>query len=230
MISGSITIHPVPYIPGQPFWIFLVLLGMIILAAWAQVSDFNRFVLVIKANFGTRYLHQLVRETNSFRDLITIAFSLIYLLSISLVIYEYIDVFLNLELAVRGFRLFLLITLLIAGFWALKLFLMNLLSVVFKTEITNHAYLLNIFLSISLIGIVLLPVLVFAVYLKSGALLISAGTIIFISAVIRLFKGFLIGLSLTRFSYFFLFVYLCTIELVPLLLLLKVILSESFNW
>jgi hypothetical protein len=40
-----------------------------------------------------------------------------------------------------------------------------------------------------------------------------------------LLRGFLIGISITKFSWLFLFVYLCTLEILPLVVFLKVVLK-----
>jgi len=141
-----------------------------------------------------------------------------------MVIYQSLQlIFHQTSYSIPQFQLYVLLALAIAGFWAFKIFIMNLLNLIFKTDYTNNAYKLNILVTLSIIGFMLIPVLVFAVYLKSVWLLYIALGLIGSFSLFRLIKGFLIGISLTRFSYFFLFVYLCTLEILPLLVVAKLI-------
>ncbi|MBE0648851.1 MAG: DUF4271 domain-containing protein, partial [Bacteroidales bacterium] len=139
-------------------------------------------------------------------------------------IYQAIQlIFHQTSFSVPPFQLYVLLTLAVAGFWAFKVFIMNLLAHIFKTDLTNNAYKLNILITISILGILLVPVLVFAVYLKSIVILYIGIGFLGGFSIFRVIKGFLIGISLSRFSYFFLFVYLCTLEILPLLVAAKLI-------
>ncbi|MFH1936950.1 MAG: DUF4271 domain-containing protein [Bacteroidota bacterium] len=224
MTSGIMIIQPAPLVPCQPDWIFWVFLGMLVLLAWVQVFYAHRFRMIIGATFTTRHLHQLVREGNLFNERISIALSLIYVLSMGMVIYQALQlVFHRTSSFIPQFQLFLLLCLAVTGFWAFKIFIMNLLSFIFKTERTNNEYHLNILITIAFLGILLLPILITATYLKSVWLIYIALGLIGCFSVFRLVKGFLIGFSLTRFSYFFLCIYLCTLEILPLLVAAKLI-------
>jgi len=221
-----LTIQPVPFVPSQPGWIFWIYLGMFIILAWVRIFFSQRFQLLIEANFSTRSLHQLIREGNPFNERISIALCVIYVMSIAMVIFQVLKLLIHKSsFMIPDFQLFLLLCLTVIGFWALKLLIMNFLSSIFKTEEINNEYKLNILTTISFLGFLLLPILVFTVYLGSSWLIyICLGIIIFFS-LFRLVKGFIIGISLTRFSYFFLFVYLCTLEILPLLVVAKLILK-----
>ena len=72
-----------------------------------------------------------------------------------------------------------------------------------------------------LIGMVLLPLLVLVVYLKSVVLLKISLVITVLLILLALIRGALIGFSLSKFSYLFLFVYLCSLEILPLIVLMK---------
>ncbi len=220
-----LTIQPVPVIPFQPAWIFWVYLVMFLILAWVQVFFFKRFQLVIKANFNTRCLHQLIRDGDLFKERISIALSVLYVMSIAMVIFQVLKLLLHQStFIIPDFQLFLLLCLAVVGFWALKLLMMNFLTIIFKTEQTNNEYKLNILTTISFLGFLLLPILVFAVYLRSSWLIYFCLGIIIVASLFRLVKGFIIGISLTKFSPFFLFVYLCTLEILPLLVVAKLIL------
>jgi len=65
--------------------------------------------------------------------------------------------------------------------------------------------------------------LILGIYLNSNTLLFICLIFIALLFIIRFFKGMFIGVSLTRFSYLFLFVYLCALELLPLVVIVKLI-------
>lgn len=225
MKSNFLDIHPSPLVPFQPDWIFWVLLGMFLLITWIQILNPQRLRLIISALVSKRDLHQLEREGNLLNERISIALSLIYVFSSAMMIYQVLQLIFHQTSSIPPFRLYLLLTLAVAGFWSFKVFIMNLLAHIFQTEGTNHAYKLNILITISFLGLLMIPILVVAIYLKSvWALYIGLGFIGSFS-LFRLIKGFLIGISLMRFSYFFLFVYLCTLEILPLLVAAKLIMD-----
>jgi len=224
MMVKVIDINPSPLVPFQPDWVFWVFLGIFLLVSWIQFFYGQRLRMILRASFTNRCLHQLEREGDLFNERISIALSLIYVLTFAMVIYQSLQlIFHQTSYSIPQFQLYVLLALAIAGFWAFKIFIMNLLNLIFKTDYTNNAYKLNILVTLSIIGFMLIPVLVFAVYLKSVWLLYIALGLIGSFSLFRLIKGFLIGISLTRFSYFFLFVYLCTLEILPLLVVAKLI-------
>jgi len=223
-ISGGIPGEPLPFTPVQPDWIFWIFFLMFVVLAWIQVFYFRRFHLLVKANFSKRFLHQLIREGNVFNERISLALSLIYLLAVGLILYQISRLIEHHVFSIiSGFNLFLIAVLAVIGFWSVKIMAMEFLSIVFRTDEVNKRYELNILITTGSLGVILLPVLVFAVYLKSEWLLAGSICLVGLASFYRFFKGFLIGLSLTRFSYFFLFVYLCTLEILPVLVVMKVI-------
>jgi hypothetical protein len=213
---------PAMHAPEHPDWMFAILLSGFILIAWTLVFSYKRLITVISATFSKRHLSQLTREGNLLRERITISLSAVYLVAISLMIYQMnVFYFKWNDPVMNGFRLYLLITLLVVLFWALKLFAMNLLSIVFRTHQSNHEYLLNIMLFSTLSSLILLPLLVLSVYLNSRIILDISLITISLIFIVRFVKGMMIGVQLTRFSYLFLFVYLCALELLPLVFILK---------
>lgn len=226
MTGCLLDINPAPLVPFQPDWIFWVFLGIFTVIAWIQVFYGPRLRVILSALFSSRHLRQLEREGDLPNERISIALSLVYVFTISMFLYEVmILIFHQTSSSIPPFQLYILLALAVTGFWAFKLFMMNLLSVIFKTENTNKSYLVNIIVAISSLGLLILPFLIFSIYLKSEWLLYIILGLIGIFSVYRIVKGFIIGLSLTRFSYFFLFIYLCTLEILPLLIAAKLILA-----
>jgi hypothetical protein len=220
-------IRPLPFTKYQPDWILVLLLLCFLLLAWVQVFSRRRLRQIMKAPYSKRFLNQLVRDGDLFSEQISLATGFIYFITTSLFLYQLFElIFLREPQRLIGsFGLFVLISTLLLAFWIVKIVMIQFLSLIFRTRQTSREYLLNILIFNILTGIFLLPLLVFAIYLKSEVFLWGCITVFALFFFFRLLRGFLIGISITKFSWLFLFVYLCTLEIVPLVVLLKLVLK-----
>lgn len=213
-----------PAAPFQPDWIVLLYLACFILLAWSQFFYAKRIRQIAKAPINQRFLNQLVRDGNLFKERIALTLGLLYLVNFAMVIYQ-----LNLlrfhhsPFQLSGFTLYLAILAALFIYWLLKVMVIQLLGFIFKTHRNTHEYLLNSLVFCLNQGLVLLPLMVVTIFLKSETILYISLTIIALLFTFRVMRGFFIGLSLTRFSYLFLIVYLCTLEILPLLVMAKFI-------
>ncbi len=209
----------------QPDWILGILVSGFILLAWAQVFYHRRVRQVFQAPFSKRFINQLIRDGNLFKERVSVALGTLYLLTFSLLLYQVNEMILHTAFFhLPPWGIYSLILLGVTCYWLGKIITIQFLSVVFNTMTTTRAYLLNTLIFCLIIGILLLPLLVLVLYLKSILILwicLICFTLIFIFRVMR---GFFIGISLTKFSYLFLFVYLCSLEFLPLLVLVKIFL------
>ncbi|MEI8006411.1 MAG: DUF4271 domain-containing protein, partial [Bacteroidota bacterium] len=127
-------------------------------------------------------------------------------------------------------RVFALCAVATSLFWMLKIYIIRLLGTVFRTYFTTKDYLQNILVSMFTTGLILLPLLILTIFLHSDILLYITMISICLLYIFRVMRGYFIGISIKKFSYLFLFVYLCTLEILPLLVILKGIflLSKGF--
>jgi hypothetical protein len=212
----------------QPDWVLAILLLCFVLIAWVQVFYHKRIQQIFRAPFSRRFINQLNRDGNLFMERIAVALGIVYLLAFSLFLYEFNEQILGFTFrGINGITLYILITLLNIGFLSAKVALVQLLGMIFKTRDTTSNYLLNLLIFALLSGPVLLAILIFAVYLKSIVLLYLCMSILIIIFTFRFMRGFFIGMTLTKFSYLFLFVYLCSLEILPLLVLIKILLNQT---
>jgi Domain of unknown function (DUF4271) len=220
-------IRPVQFVKYQPDWIFVLLLFCFILLAWVQVFYRRRLRQIFAAPFSKRFLSQLVRDGDLISERAALATGIIYLLTTSLFIYQLNQLIFKQDQPkyFQGFLFFVLILILLLAFWILKVAVMRLLAFIFKTGQTTREYLLNILIFNIITGIFLMPFLIVSIYLKCDIFLWICAIIFSLFFLFRLIRGFFIGMTLTKFSWLFLFVYLCSLEILPLLVLLKTILK-----
>ncbi len=210
----------------QPDWIMGILIFCLILLAWTQVFYHKRIRQVFRAPFSKRFINQLTRDGNLFKERISVTLGIVYLLCFSLLLYEFNEQILKIDFRIiHGVALFGVIILANLGILTVKVALVQLIGGVFKTRETTYNYLLNLLIFALLTGPLMLGILVLILYLKLPVFLYICLVIFILVFIFRFIRGFFIGLALSKFSYLFLFVYLCSLEILPLLVIIKILLN-----
>ncbi len=203
-------------------WIILSFLACLIIFAWSHFFYFKRLRQIYRAPLSQRFLNILTKEGSLFKERVSMALSIVYIFTycffLVLIIKEWLPDIIS---RFPEYQVFLACTAGFIVFWSLKISAIRFLGIVFKTMPTTHVYLQNV-LSFSFItGLILLPLLILVLFLQSTILLYITLVIIVLMNFFRVMRGFFIGISLKKFSYLFLFVYLCSLEILPLLVILK---------
>lgn len=214
--------------PYPPDWILGILIFCVILLTWARVFYYKRMQQLFLAPFSQRFLNQLSREGNLFSERMSLAMGIVFVLVTSLLLYEVNQQILGLTFHnISQSILFGAIVMAVIIFQSVKAALIHLLGVIFKTRETTYFYLLNMLIFDMFSGPVLLVGLILVLYLKSIIILYIILIIISVLLVFRFVRGFFIGISLRKFSYLFLFVYLCSLEILPLLVIIKLLFIQA---
>ena len=203
-------------------WVSVSFLMCLIIIAWVHVFYNKRVHQIYYAPLARRFLNILSKEGNLFKERLTVALFLVYLFTYAFVISKTISLFAPVKLSLPPeYHLCILISAFLLVFWFFKIVSIRFLGIVFKTKEASRDYLLNLVVFCLMTGMILLPVLILSVFLNSRILLYSALIIIALLFFFRVLRGLLIGISLKKFSYLFLFAYLCALEILPLLVILK---------
>jgi hypothetical protein len=210
----------------QPDWLLGLFLACFVSLAWVQVFSFKRFRQVLLAPYSKRFLNQLARDGNLFNERISLALVLVYVIGMSVFLYQSsFMIFSEGLFDLSGFRFYLVCASGLVAYWLVKIGAVRILGSIFKTFQQTNEYLLNILILNSVSGVFTLPFLILAVYLKSQAFLYICLIIFSLFLLLRIYKGFLLGISISKFSYLLLFVYLCALEFLPLVIVTKIILT-----
>jgi hypothetical protein len=105
----------------------------------------------------------------------------------------------------------------------LKSLLIYTSGIIFKTAESSRAYQLNTLIFNQITGIAIFPFALMAFYWENTTFLIIGVVIVSLLFGYRLFRGILTGLANKNYNLLYLFLYLCTLEILPLLLLVKVV-------
>ena len=121
---------------------------------------------------------------------------------------------------------FAIICLFLLAFLFSKTIIILIIGKIFHTEKKTKEYLLNMLTFILVTGIILLPINILITYFQSDIFIYIAYLIIAIILLLWLIRGFNIGISYQNYSSLHLFIYLCSLEILPLIVITKVIIKN----
>lgn len=203
-------------------WITVILVACFLVFTFAKHNYSRRMGQLLKACFVPRAVSHLYRDGNPFNEQVTLALGTIYLVSSSLFIYVVLSHFNLLPTGlVNNKWLYSAILASNAIYWFLKAVVNRTLAHIFKTHEATGNYLLNNLLFNLTAGIFFLLILPFVVYTGSGLILEIALVASAMIIIYKVFRGILVGLSISRFPLFYLLLYVSMLEIAPLLILAK---------
>jgi hypothetical protein len=204
-------------------WLSGIFIFTTILIAIANFIFRKRLLYLFKAFLARNYSNQLMREGNIFKDQISILLFVVYILSIpSFYLLTLINLFPSTK-QVINIEGYFISTTVVVGLWGFRVLFIKSMSVLFKTGKASYEILTQIFVFNLISGIVLLPNLIIFHYSEITFFLylnIGIWSIIQIHRFIRLAT---VGFSYSIFSILHLFLYLCTLEIIPVILLIKLL-------
>jgi len=210
-------------------WITLVLLICLFIFAWIQTYYPKRFGQIFRAVAQPHAVNQLEREGNLFSERITLGLGFIYYAVSSIFIYQLFTTFLTIPNGLNNIALAGIISGSLFAYQMLKSALIFILGIIFHTSESTRSFQLNTLIFNHIIGAVLFPITIIAIYWGSSVFLKIGIVIALLLLLYRLFRSILTGMANMNYNLFYLFLYLCTLEILPLLLLYKLI-SKTSEW
>lgn len=204
-------------------WIIGLLLVCLLFFAWIQTTYSKRLNQIFKAAAQPYFVNQLEREGNLFTERISIGLSIIYYTMTSLFIFLSIKEFGSLP---RNISPWLLTLLILGGVFLFEMVKSGLISLsghIFRTEESSHEIRLNLLIFNHIAGIILFPITIAALFWHSQYFLIFGFALFSLLMLYRLIRLITVGISTSKYNLFYLFLYLCTLEILPLILLLKTV-------
>jgi len=178
---------------------------------------------IIQAVAQPHHLNQLEREGNLFKERITIGLGFIYYTSTSIFIFL---IFRQYSGVPAGLSNLSFTAIIFAGLFLyqfIKSAFVFASGIIFDTREYARQYQLNIMIFNYLIGVILFPIVIIALYWDNTISLITGIIITSLLLLYQLLRGIMTGISNKSYNLFYLFLYLCTLEILPLLLIYKVI-------
>jgi hypothetical protein len=208
-------------------WMVIIFILCFSLFAWILSFSRKRLKQIFKATYANRTINQLIRDGDLMKERLAFPFIIIYFIIFSLFIFQTAHFFANLkQWAFYSFSFYLKILLVVIVLHYLKQFTTRFIGNLFKNNNTAYVYQLNEFVFKIITGIFLLPAMLFAVFSDTAIISFTTYLSVFLVAILIIFKNIraaIIGLSFSKFSKFYLFLYLCTLEILPILIIAKII-------
>ncbi len=222
-LQPSVT-NPLPLKRTTPDWFILALFITIGFFTWLKLINGKIIQQLFAAFFNNSVTNQIVRDENILVQKASVLLSLVFYFAAALLLYQ-ISIYFNWEYKIigKGLVRFIIFILFVASAYSFKMVFLKILSIIFGTDRLVSTYLFNIFLINNVIGISLIPlIMMIAFFPLATAYFVWTGIgLLLASFIYRLFRGIIIWTSSGRFSLYYLILYLCALEIAPLLIIFK---------
>ena len=205
-------------------WQIIILLMSIILLGISKAFSRNRFNLAIKSLLNYGVAQEVTREEKVFFHRSNVLLTMIHLLTASLLLYHIKEIINLSNLISDGFFGFLLILFAVTIIYIVKYIFSQVLFFVLNDVSIISEYIFNVSLFNNLLGVIFIPTLClsyFSSFSFSVILLYLVIPLSLITFVLRLIRLFVIGKT-KGISYFYIFLYICTLEILPLVVLFRI--------
>ncbi|MFA6923200.1 MAG: DUF4271 domain-containing protein [Bacteroidales bacterium] len=218
------------YFDQKQDWITCVLILILLLFSYVKAATNKRIKIIGLCLVSLRYISQLNREGSIFSQRGAVELFLIFITTSALFVYQ-IAIFYKLNLvSENGFIAYIVLCAGIFFLYSIKAILLRIIGAIFRLKKEFSEYILNVFVFNEAVGIALIPIVLGVSFLNFGkAVLLNIGICIFFASYIyRIFRGIEIGGANLKFSKFYLFLYLCALEVLPVIILIKIF-TEYFR-
>lgn len=209
-------------------WQTVILIVTLILLGFAKAFSSGRFKLTLKAIVNYGVAQEITREEKVFFHSVNILLTIIHVFLISLFIYQVKDVIFYSQTGMYPFVYYLLIVGFILAMYLIKYIFSLILFFIFEDVSISSEYIFNISLYNNLLGILLIPILGFAYFSSLDFYFILyylALPTLLTTFFLRMVRLYSIG-KIKGISFFYIFLYICTLEIIPLVVLFRVFIHK----
>lgn len=207
-------------------WSTIALITVLLLATFIKIKFPKTLTKSFGAFFNARLHNQLNKDTNIHSYGYIISAYLLFVVSLSLSLFKILNQFTQIKITqgINGFMN-------IGGFIIIYTLLYRLTTMLtanlFKTNLqTNILYFNNRLFNI-VSGFFLAFTLPIILYTQSQTMILLTLIIFILLMIFKVLQHFFYGLRIHPFSIFYFILYLCTLEIIPVLLLAKWVISNS---
>jgi hypothetical protein len=207
--------------PPVSDWGTYVLMLCLMFFAGIQYNNFKRLQQLFKAFAISRFFSQLARESNLFKERSTVMLFSLYIVVLSFFLTRTYLFYSGTTNDFSSFYIFIKMLLGVSAFYFIKIILFSITGNLFKSSKDAADYTLNIYVFGQMMAIVLLPFSIVLAYFPSGFVIFSFFIIFGISYFYRAVRGMIFIYSGSDVPAYYLFLYLCTLEILPLVIIAK---------
>lgn len=213
---------------GDSDWMLWYIISTFILLIVARFTYKKYLQQIFVAAANIHVTNRLFRERNSLTARTSLYLNMLFCFNAGLFAYQIMNYFSISTLGINGFFTTLIISCLLIIVYIGKYIFLNIIGFLFNEAELIDEYTHTIFLFNKITGLLLFPVIIMMPYLKNQYIheihIIGIGVFVLIAAyILRLLRGIVLSLR-QNISILYTFLYLCILEFVPLILLLKAVL------
>jgi hypothetical protein len=208
-------------------WFLGIFLLLAVFFIWIRIFYSKFFATLANALVSFQGSAKLFREKNVLVHRVSIVLDSVYILVMSVFLFEFAVHFNISKTEIGAFNLFLIFLNVIIFYTLLRLVILKMTGFLFLNQTVFSEYIHNTFVINKGIGIALFPVVIMAQYFPYPLIsyVLILGMIIYLVAFIyKSFRGYQI-IKRKDILLFYLILYLCTLEILPLLLGYKFVTS-----
>lgn len=205
-------------------WIFYILLSIVIYFTFIRNVFYKSLPVIFQAYWNDRSINQFTRDDNFFKSRNSIFYFILFSMVYATLVYFIINYF-GYTMPKMGLELYYLIIIILTIFYVAKYILMKLIGYVFSVQRLISGYLAIISVSNLVFAIFSIPFLIFYQYIQTEYKIYVLGSILIAFTFNTVYKYLRTGSFLKnnfQFPIFYLFLYLCAFEIMPLLIIYKV--------
>jgi hypothetical protein len=207
----------------HPTWFFLYLFVLLGLFAWIRIYYGNILSQTVQASTNFQVAAKMFKDKSLLQNQLDNILYAFYFLSLAYFLFFLEERMEMVPYNLHGVLLYLFNLAILSGIFLVRVVLVNLLGTLFNQRSLFREYLYHTFIFNKLLGVSILTLLLFVVY--TGAILqdiffwASLVTILVVM-IMRIIRGLIFSFK-KDISIFYMFCYLCALEIVPLALLYR---------
>ena len=208
----------------QNKWKFIAIIFILAYVAFVRISNSNNFRTFILSVFNLKLSRKIWEDQRSFFGFVIIQLFAIYLFIAALFITNYME--LKHLLYFENYKIqFGLVLLILTLVYLAKFLLHYILGVLLQMKNLAVGFVSNTISVNNFVAFVIFPVTVFSIYANNPFLAVVLSqaiiAIFFFSVVYRVIRILLLSNSFFSFPTFYLFLYLCALEIAPWFIIVK---------
>lgn len=208
------------------YWPGIILFAVFSIFVLIKISEPKKIIKIFSSVLSLQVAKQLFREDFRLTKRISILLGISFILVMAFLI-QFINEYFGLILTEYSqLKQFLFFTAILSLMYLIKFSINYILAFITSNEELGKEYLFNVYVFSQTIGVVLFPLVICLKYTKYPtewflypALVICGGFY-----ALRIFRGFVISVFEQNVGILYIFLYLCTLEILPLLVLIKFLL------
>ncbi|MCK4664650.1 MAG: DUF4271 domain-containing protein [Bacteroidales bacterium] len=205
-------------------WIIYSIILIFVLISWVRIFNSKYFKNIIKSTYNYQISKRLFDEKNAVSQRTSFILNIVYILGVSLFSFLAFNYFNFKLLDFSDFETFMIFIVFFITIYVIKLIFLKILGFVLLSTKEFSEYIHNVFIFNKFFGFFLIFLIIAIPFINENVryFLILSGIISFIIIYFfRVIRGLLICIKI-NLSIFYLILYLCTLEIFPMLILYKI--------